>query len=282
MKLFILFVFFSLSFAFKPVVMFHGYGGSHHDFDDLIARIQKAHPGTQTHSLNLFNNADSIFTPVDIQVQGVISAIKNLSLSEYHLMCHSQGALACRVALQQMENSTVDKYISLSGPHMGQYGLTPDWKKYFPGLITELAYLVFYTEEVQDHFAPAGYWNDPYEEVEYLEDVYFLPVMNNQSFNPSSHEFKRNFIHGAKNFYFFGSPQDEIIAPWYSAVFGFYDNQENPVMMESQPIYIQDWIGLKTLNEEGKLYLNIVPGVKHIDWLTKGPIFEKYLEPLLD
>jgi len=81
---------------------------------------------------------------------------------------------------------------------------------------------------------------------------------------------------------FFGSPADEIIQPWQSSLFGFWDDsQTNIIPMENQPIYTQDWIGLKTLHKMGKLSMMQVPGVLHEQWVTRLDIFLQYLEPLL-
>ena len=54
-----------------------------------------------------------------------------------------------------------------------------------------------------------------------------------------------------------GSPADGIIYPWNSAFFDFYplesDDMEDIVPMRERDIYTNDRIGLKQLDEEGKL-----------------------------
>jgi len=268
-------------FGYKPVVMFHGYGGSFHDWDNIVGFIQKYHPGTQIYPLNLYNGDTSIFTPVLFQVEGIISYIQQQNLNDFHLLCHSQGALACRVVAQMISNVTIDTYISLSGPHMGQYGLIPGIQVIFPTIELELAYLILYREIIQATYSAAGYWNDPFRQTEYLTECLFLPIVNNQTFNSNSQEQKANFINLNK-VALFGSPQDEIIQPWQSAFFGFWDSTQTQIIpMERQPIYTQDWIGLKTLNNNGHLQQTVVPNVKHVEWLQREDLFVKYLEPLL-
>jgi len=266
--------------CYKPVVMYHGYGGSVHDWDRVIKFINTYHPGTPTHSLDLYNGAASVWTNLKL-LDGVASAIRALNLTSFHLMCHSQGALVCRNVLQMYTKSNVDTFISLSGPQMGQFGVISGWTKWFPTLTTDLAYTVLYREPIQELFAPANYWNDPFREAEYLTNNLFLPIINNQTYNRLSQVFKSNFVQVNK-VALFGGPQDEIIQPWQSAFFGFWDDMQSSIIpMEQQPIYLQDWIGLKTLDKAGKLEQNVVPNVKHMDWLIKEAIFVKYLEPLL-
>ena len=63
--------------------------------------------------------------------------------------------------------------------------------------------------------------------------------------------------------------------------------------MEQQPLYTNDWFGLKTLNQAGRLKQTVVQGegfsfqftligVGHTDWLRVEAIFTKYLLPILN
>ena len=49
--------------------------------------------------------------------------------------------------------------------------------------------------------------------------------------------------------------QDELIFPHQSESFGFYedDNRKSIVPMREQKVYLEDTIGLKQLDEQGKL-----------------------------
>lgn len=46
----------------------------------------------------------------------------------YHLICHSQGTLVCRTYLETTANHTVQNFISIAGPQMGQFGFTNWWE----------------------------------------------------------------------------------------------------------------------------------------------------------
>jgi palmitoyl-protein thioesterase len=78
-----------------------------------------------------------------------------------------------------------------------------------------------------------------------------------------------------------GSPQDGVIQPWQSAFFGFWDAQGNLINMTEQTIYTQDYIGLLTLDKQGKLHQNIAPNVPHEEWVTNSQVFVDYILPWL-
>lgn len=51
--------------------------------------------------------------------------------------------------------------------------------------------------------------------------------------------------------------------------------------MEQQAIYTEDYIGLATLDKQGRLFQNAPPGIGHMDWILNEETFVKYLEPWL-
>lgn len=275
-----------LAEGFLPVIMLHGFTGSYHDFDPMLQFIRKTHPGTPTYDLNLFNGDDS-FTPLWKQVDGVYNSISSIlsdhEYESYNLMCHSQGALICRVMLQKY-STPINTFISLAGPHMGLYGLFgSNWiEREFPGITTELAYLYFYRSYVQETYSLANNWNDPFHQAEYLRDVIFLPIANNQTANPSSHQYRDNFIQIEK-LVLCGSPADGVIQPWQSTHFGFWaPDNTSLVPMEDQPLYIHDWLGLQVLEGDGRLLQIQPPGVTHMDWIMDFNVFQVWIEPHLD
>jgi hypothetical protein len=47
--------------------------------------------------------------------------------------------------------------------------------------------------------------------------------------------------------------------------------------MEQQLIYTQDYIGLATLDNQGRLYQTVASGVGHMGWIKNEHVFVKYL-----
>lgn len=79
-----------------------------------------------------------------------------------------------------------------------------------------------------------------------------------------------------------GGPDDGVITPWESSHFGFYDDDEEVVPVFNRPIFLNDSIGLKTLNDSGRLEMVTVPNVRHFDWHLKIHVIQKVVLPYLD
>lgn len=70
----------------------------------------------------------------------------------------------------------------------------------------------------------------------------------------------------------------ETVSPAESAHFGTYfaDNRHFVIPLPLQPLYTEDWIGLRTLDERGKLHLEHCPGA-HMD-LDSGDCAKRVVE----
>jgi hypothetical protein len=51
--------------------------------------------------------------------------------------------------------------------------------------------------------------------------------------------------------------------------------------MDSQPFYVNDSFGLKTLKERGALHVEVVDGVDHAAWIEREHIMITYVLPHL-
>ena len=74
--------------------------------------------------------------------------------------------------------------------------------------------------------------------------------------------------------------QDTTVEPRETSHFEFYAPGDDTTIipLRESPLYLEDWIGLKTLDEEGRLHLLEIPG-DHLsvstDWLI-SEIIQKY------
>ena len=101
---------------------------------------------------------------------------------------------------------------------------------------------------------------------------HFLAPINNEveDRNP---EFRRR-IEDLVNFVMVMFNQDDIVEPKESAHFEFYSpGQDNEVLaLNESALYRDDWLGLKSLDERGKLHFFAVDG-KHVqidyDWVAE-------------
>ena len=71
-------------------------------------------------------------------------------------------------------------------------------------------------------------------------------------------------------------------SPSFGAVPPGSSNESDIVPMRAQPTYASDAVGLRSLDEAGKVELYVRAGIKHSQWLTDATVVEEAIEPLLN
>ena len=76
--------------------------------------------------------------------------------------------------------------------------------------------------------------------------------------------------------------EDTVAVPKESAFFSEVNVTSGEVTpLHERPIYKEDWLGLKQLNEQGKLDFNTAPGQHmHLSQKTLSKAFSQYFAPL--
>ncbi|KAF7272674.1 hypothetical protein GWI33_014576 [Rhynchophorus ferrugineus] len=271
----------SFALTYKPVVLLHGILTGSQTMEIIKNRIEEKHPGTIIYNIDRFegwSSLDNMWYQVS-QLSENLNNITSIHPSGVHLLGYSQGALLARTMLQANINHSVHNFISLSGPQAGQYG-TQFLHLYFPGLALETAFELFYSR-VGQHTSVGNYWNDPYHNKLYLKYSNYLPYVNNEILSNKSDEFKAALLK-LKNMVLIGGPDDNVITPWQSSQFGFFDSNGTVINMMQRDIYTEDKIGLKTLYEKKKLKVVTVPGINHFQWHLNVSIVDNYILPYLD
>ncbi|XP_076436765.1 lysosomal thioesterase PPT2-A-like [Babylonia areolata] len=266
--------------AQRSIVWVHGILADAAEFKTMQAWIQKDYPNVTTHSLTCYPNLLSIeplWTQLGCFAQQ-LTVIMDTSPDGVKLICYSQGGVICRGLLSTLRHN-VDTFIALSSPLAGQFGDTNYLKPFLHDIVKEEAYLLFYTKIGQD-ISVGNYWNDPHHREMYLKENIYLTQLNNETYNPKSEEFKSNFLR-VTHVILVGGPQDEIIGPWQSSHFGFYDSNEVVQPVTQQSWYINDAFGLKTLQREGRIHTYVVPGVRHTHWPTTLSVYQQCVKPWL-
>lgn len=266
--------------SYKPVVIIHGVLDVASSMDFLASYIRKAHPGTEVHVLAAYDGYESL-RPLWQQVQKfgqLLSAIMNKSSDGIHLVGYSQGGLIARGVLSTQQHN-IHSMISLSSPQMGQYGDTDYIHILFPNYVKANLYKFFYSRLGQK-VSIGNFWRDPHHMDLYRNYSAYLAVLNNETSNPLSNEFKQNFVL-LKQLVLIGGQDDGVITPWQSSHFGFYDANEQIVEFKNQSIYQLDSFGLQTLFKRGCLLTHSVAGVKHLDWHKNSTVIERYILPYL-
>ena len=62
---------------------------------------------------------------------------------------------------------------------------------------------------------------------------------------------------------------DDMVVPKETQWFSTWDRQGNEIPLKDQQLYKDDWLGLRTMYEEGRLIFYSGPG-KHMDLFTES------------
>ncbi|CDY67058.1 BnaAnng23510D [Brassica napus] len=112
-----------------------------------------------------------------------------------------------------------------------------------------------------------------------MEHSKFLPKLNNERPNERNSTYKERFtsLHNLVLVMFEG---DTIVVPRETCWFGFYPDGATAPLLPPQKtkLYIEDWIGLKTLDDAGKVKFVGVPG-DHLEMAHDDVV--KYVVPYL-
>lgn len=270
----------------------HGIYGTAQGWVATANLISSMHPGTLVVPVPIYEEKHSL-ERLEIQVQALASFIRGRVAQDparfqdgYHLVCHSQGALICRCAVQTMDDHMVRSLISLAGPQMGVYGPVSDWTR---SLLQGHGSFTFSTDP-QFVYAPfvqrlsvAEMWNDPMAQNRFLHDNKFLPLYNGLTDDRHISKRRANFIRLEKAIFLSGVFADRAgdggIEPSRSGVFSYYreNSTTDYVDMRQQRIYVEDTFGLRTLDERGNLLCEAIPDVGHNDWLYDNKLVQMWV-----
>ena len=229
----------------KPIVLLHGIESHMENLEELKFWIQEMFDRT-VYNLELGDGDDySTDTPVYTQVDELKNTIYKIpELKEgFDFIGISQGGLIGRAYVQVYNHQPhyrVDNLITLVTPHGGVYD-------------KNLGFINFYTKKMQNSLSFSNYWRNPNELVQYLSHSSFLADANNERLNKNE-TYKKNIMN-LENFVMVYSPNDEIIKPYESGVFAIFDRKLHTVDLKSSELYKKDWLGLKYLDENNKLFL---------------------------
>jgi len=136
-------------------------------------------------------------------------------------------------------------------------------------MVEELLALGAYNYFVQDHVIQAQYFKDPMDYETYLEASIFIADINNER-ETKNKQYKQNLI-SLNQFALFKFDLDTVVIPKDSEWFGYFppNSTSEIIPMKQQPIYQEDWIGLKTLDKSGRLHLLDIPNANHMQFTLK-------------
>ncbi|GFS13547.1 palmitoyl-protein thioesterase 1 [Elysia marginata] len=250
-----------------PVVLWHGMGDSccnplsMGSIKGLVEK--KVGGGVYVKSLMIGNNIvedteNGFLMNANDQVTNVCAQLKKDPKLQngYNALGFSQGGQFLRAVAQRCPSPPMLNLISFGGQHQGVYGFPhcPGENQTLCDYVRKLLNIGAYISLTQ-----AEYWHDPLNEAEYRQASVFLADINQEkAFNQT---YKTNLLK-LKNLVLVKFADDTMVDPKDSEWFGFYDEGQAVKVhnMTQSKLYQQDLLGLKELNESGRLALLASPG----------------------
>jgi len=298
--MFIFLILSSLVSAYHPVLCLHGVTSDYRGCDTMGRVVTEQHPNTTFEALKFNGNVRSL-KGLQKQLEALKPFVENIVSNNpvykdgFHLVCHSQGALLCRCLTQYWTGHNIRRLVSLAGPQAGVYGvefLTDNvpFTKNIPNIdeiVLDHIYDIFDLPAFQEYLSVADMWHDPYHMDDFLERNHFLPVMNNLVSHNDSQTFKMNFVSLDMAVFYTGDMgvgdlYDDGISPWQTGAWGFWDANSNMTNMTETKIWTEDTIGLRKLDEAGRLHVESVKGIRHNTWMLDESTIIEYVLPWLD
>ncbi|KAG8997235.1 hypothetical protein FRB94_007806 [Tulasnella sp. JGI-2019a] len=258
----------------RPLVIWHGLGDSAHAEGMLgfIDEIKQVHPGIFVHSVYISEKEDDdrkagFFGKIDDQLEIVyeqLNAVKELE-DGFDAIGFSQGGQFLRAYVELYNAPRMHNLITFGSQHMGVSEL-PKCRPF--DLLCRLMFAYgkgkVYTDWAQANIIPAQYFRDTTHYATYLQRNHWLPAINNEIASSRNTTYAKNFA-TLSNLVLVMFSDDTTVTPKESGWFESYEitsddelvtartSSEPPplVSMYNQPLYKEDWIGLRTLDERG-------------------------------
>merc|ERR1712111_274343 len=185
----------------------------------------------------------------------------------YNAIGFSQGGQFLRAVAQRCPNPPMKNLVTFGAQHQGVFGFPncPGEISFFCDIVRDLLNYGAYVEFVQDLLVQAQYWHDPLHFETYVEKSLFIAEINNEKTEKNA-SYAINLAQ-LENFVLVKHNQDSMVEPRESSHFEFYIPGQADVIqpLKESPIYTEDRIGLKSLDEKGGLHFLEVEG-NHLEF----------------
>ncbi|KAI9696775.1 MAG: hypothetical protein M1836_005137 [Candelina mexicana] len=274
-----------------PLVIWHGLGDEYNadGMKEVSELAKEVNPETFVYVIRLDEdgNADrtaSFFGNLTLQVEQVCEDLAShpiLSTAPaINALGFSQGGQFLRAYIERCNSPKVANLVTFGSQHNGisdfkTCGAT-DW---LCKGVTALLRGNRWSSFVQSHVVPAQYYRDPEDLENYLEFSNFLASINNER-DTKNATYRENLMDLGR-FVMYMFAEDSTVIPketaWFAEVNG---TTKEVTKLQDQTIYKEDWLGLRYLDEKGKLEFRTAPGEHmRLDEDTLKEAFKKYFGP---
>lgn len=278
-----------------PVVLWHGMGDSCCSLGSIgaIKKLLEDKLGVFVHSIatgegEYWDIWSSFFGNINDQVTLACEQLRELDELDggWNAVGFSQGGQFLRAVLERCghELPPLHRLITMGAQHQGVMNV-PGCRSDVGGaegkacgVMQVLLARGAYAPWVRSNVIQAQYFKDPYALQQYMDSNIFLPDINNEKQHKSQH-YVENMV-SLDQLVLYRFANDTTVVPRDSAWFSFF-NGTDLIPLKDQPLYQQDWIGLRQLDEAGKLLLEEAPG-EHMQFTLKWfdqEVVRKYLAP---
>ena len=252
-----------------PLIVWHGLGDSYtgEGLTEVISMAESLNPGLFTYAIRLNEDPslDQRATFVGNLTEQIDQVCRDLAAHPIlstapavDAMGFSQGGQFLRGYIERCNFPPVRNLLTFGSQHAGiaafQACGTFD-------LLCKGAQLLLrsgtWTKTVQSSLVPAQYFRNPAEMEQYLEHSNFLADINNER-QLKNQTYKDNILK-LENFVMYLFDEDTTVIPKETSWFGEVVGGEY-VPLTNISIYTEDWLGLKELDDAGKLVFENIPG----------------------
>ncbi|XP_045766736.1 palmitoyl-protein thioesterase 1 [Maniola jurtina] len=275
-----------------PIVLWHGMGDTccfAYSLGMFKMFLQKQIPGVYVQSLRIGNSAiedleNGYFMFPNKQVEYVCEVLaKDPKLQDgFNAIGFSQGSQFLRAVVQRCGHKIgrVKNLITLGGQHQGVYGLPHCFALQHEtcDYVRKLLNYAAYYSWVQKSLVQATYWHDPLDDATYKKSSEFLADINNE--RKINQTYVQN-LNKLEHFVMVKFNNDSIVQPKETEWFGFYapGQAKKLISLQQSKLYKEDRLGLKKMDEDGKLIFLSQPG-DHLRF-TEEWFIENILKPYL-
>jgi palmitoyl-protein thioesterase len=238
-----------------PVAIFHGIGDScNNNGMKKITKYFADQLNTDAFCIESAGGVGDWTTSFISQAEKACKEINNNPKlnGDFSVVGLSQGSLLARYIIEECKMpGRVKRYVSIGGPQMGVNKFPHCASGPICWVVNKVVDSAVYFSFIQHSIGPAGYFKDVVSYDNYLKGSTFLAELNNEKTNKNN-EYKERMLN-LERMVLIKFSGDSMIIPKETAWFQFNDKNGKLVDLDKSDFYINDYIGVKQLNEQKKI-----------------------------